>query len=250
MSSTRERPRVSTLIVDDEAIARSGLRSILSAYEWLSVSGEAANGVIAVEMIERLKPELVFLDIQMPGLTGIEILSRISHQPFVVFTTAFAEHAATAFELGALDYVLKPFGPERIEKALDRVRAAIGEPAPPPSERLREALSAGPMSRLFVRSGTGIIPVLVSEVMRFEAAGDYVTAFTARARYLIHVSLNRLESRLDPAKFARVHRTHIVNLDHVSAFRKQARGFIAELSDGTRIPVSRERARDIKGLGL
>ena len=250
MNNPRERPRVSTLIADDEAIARSGLRSILSGYEWLSIAGEAANGIIAAEMIDRLQPELVFLDIQMPGLTGIEILSRVSHQPFVVFTTAYAEHAATAFELGALDYVLKPFGAERIDKALDRVRAAIGEPAPSPAERLREALSAGPMSRLFVRTGNGIIPVLVSEVMRFEAAGDYVTAFTARARYLIHVSLNRLESRLDPAKFARVHRAHIVNLDHVAAFRKQSRGFVAELGDGTRIPVSRERARDIRELGI
>ncbi len=249
MSST-QRTRVSTLIVDDEAIARSGLRSIVSSYEWITITGEAANGLIAVEMIDRLEPELIFLDIQMPGLSGLEILSRVRHQPFVVFTTAYAEHAAAAFELGALDYVLKPFGPERIEKALDRVRTAIGEPAPPPAERLREALTSGPMSRLFVRTGNGIVPVLVNEVMRFEAAGDYVTAFTSRARYLIHVSLNRLESRLDPQKFARVHRAHMVNLDHVSAFRKQARGFVAELTDGSRIPISRERARDIRDLGM
>jgi two-component system LytT family response regulator len=210
--------------------------------------GEASNGLSAVEMIDRLKPELVFLDIEMPGLNGIEILSTVNHQPFVVFTTAYAEHAAAAFELGALDYVLKPFGAERIEKALERVRAAIGEPAPPPAERLREALSNGPMTRLFVRSGSGIIPVLVNDVIRFEASGDYVTAFTARARYMIHVSMNRIESRLDPGKFARVHRAHIVNLDHVVAFRRQSRGFAAELSDSTKVPVSRERARDFKGL--
>ncbi len=241
---------MSAVIADDESVARSGLRLILSSYDWLTVAGEAANGLSAVEMIDRLEPELVFLDIEMPGLNGIEILSAVKHQPFVIFTTAYAEHAATAFELGALDYVLKPFGAERIEKALERVRAAIGEPAPPPAERLREALSNGPMSRLFVRSGNGIVPVLVSDVIRFEASGDYVTAFTSRARHMIHVSMNRLESRLDPAKFARVHRAHIINLDNVVAFRKQSRGFVAELSDSTRVPVSRDRARDIKGLGL
>jgi two-component system, LytTR family, response regulator len=223
---------------------------MLSAYDWLSVIGEAADGLTAVELIDRMMPELVLLDIEMPGLSGIEILSRVKHQPFVVFTTAYANYAATAFELGALDYVLKPFGADRIAKALDRVRAAIGEPGPPVVERLSEALAAGPMSRLFVRSGNGVIPVLVSDVVRFEAAGDYVTAHTARTRYMLHVSLNRLETRLDPKRFVRIHRTHIVNLDHVAAFKRQARGLFAEMGDGTRVPVSRDKAREIRGLGL
>jgi two-component system LytT family response regulator len=184
-------------------------------------------------------------------LSGTDILGRIKHQPFVVFTTAYGQHAATAFELGALDYVLKPFGSARLEKALERVRSAIGEPgAPPTLDRLREAFGTGVMSRLFVRSGNGVIPVLVNEVVRFEASGDYVTAHTERSKYLLHLPLNKLESRLDPKRFARIHRTHIVNLDHVAAFRRQARGFIAELRDGTSVPVSRERAREIRGLGL
>lgn len=248
--SAPQRPRVSTIVVDDEPVARSGLRSILSSYEWITVVGEASNGLSAVDLIDRLEPELAFLDIEMPGLPGIEILNKVKHQPFVVFTTAYAQYAATAFELGALDYVLKPFGAERIAKALDRVRSVLGEPAPPASERLQEALSSGPMSRLFVRTGNGVVPVLVSDIIRFEAAGDYVTAFTARTRHMIHVSLNRLEARLDSQRFARVHRAHIVNLDQVSAFKRQARGFTAEMADGARVPVSREKARDIKELGL
>jgi two-component system LytT family response regulator len=223
---------------------------MLSAYEWLTIVGEAADGLSAVELIDRVAPELVFLDVEMPGHSGIDILSRVKNQPFVVFTTAHANYAATAFELGALDYVLKPFGATRIEKALDRVRAAIGEPGPSAVERLTEALGAGPMSRLFVRSGNGVIPVLVSDVTRFEASGDYVTAHTARTRYMLHVSLNRLETRLDPERFVRVHRTHIVNLDHVVAFKRQARGLFAELSDGMRVPVSRDKAREIRGLGI
>lgn len=224
---------------------------MLSSTEWLTVTGEASDGRSAVEIIDRIKPELVFLDVEMPGIKGTEILSQTSHQPFVVFTTAYAEHAATAFELGALDYVLKPFGADRLARALERVRTAIGEPGSPPAlDRLREALGTGPMSRLFVRSGNGVIPVLVSEVSWFQASGDYVTAHTSRSRYLLHLSLNRLESRLDAKRFVRIHRTHIVNLDHVVAFRRQSRGLMAELRDGTRVPVSRERAREIRGLGL
>ena len=239
------------LIVDDEPVARAGLREMLSVATWLRVIGEAADGQSAARSIDKLRPDIVFLDIEMPGLSGTDVLSRTVHQPFVVFTTAHAQHAAAAFELGALDYVLKPFGAERLSKALDRVRAALGEPGSPPVlDRLREALGNGPMSRLFVRSGNGVVPVLVNDVSRFEASGDYVTAHTARNRYLVHVPLSRLESRLDSHKFIRVHRTHIVNLDHVAAFRRQTRGFGAEMRDGTRVPVSRDKAKEIKALGL
>jgi two-component system LytT family response regulator len=224
---------------------------MLGSVDWLEIVGEASDGKSAVELIDRIKPELVFLDIEMPGLTGTDILSRTHHQPFVVFTTAYGQHAAAAFELGALDYVLKPFGSDRLSKALERVKSAIGEPGSPPTvDRLREALGSGLMSRLFVRSGNGVIPILVSDVVRFEASGDYVTAHTGRSKYLLHLPLNRLEARLDPKRFVRTHRTHIVNLDHVIAFRRQTRGFVAELRDGTRVPVSRERAREIRSLGL
>ena len=237
--------------MDDEPVARAGLREMLSAASWLRVVGEAADGRSAVTAIEKLKPDIVFLDIEMPGLPGTDVLSQTEHQPFVVFTTAHAQHAASAFELGALDYVLKPFGAERLAKALDRVRAALGEPGSPPVlDRLREALGNGPMSRLFVRSGNGVVPVLVNDVSRFEASGDYVTAHTARSRHLLHLPLSRLEARLDSHKFMRVHRTHIVNLDQVSAFRRQTRGLVAEMRDGARVPVSRDKAKEIKALGL
>jgi two-component system LytT family response regulator len=237
--------------VDDEPIARAGLRDMLASVDWIAIIGEASDGRAAAAAIDKLKPDLVFLDVEMPGLVGTDVLDATRHQPFVVFTTAHAQHAATAFELGALDYVLKPFGPDRLAKALERARAAFGESgAPPALDRLREALGAGPMSRLFVRSGNGVIPVLVTDVLRFEASGDYVTAHTAQSHHLLHLSLGKLESRLDPGRFLRVHRAHIVNLDCVVAFRKQTRGLIAEMRDGARVPVSRDKARQIKGLGL
>src|SRR5215212_5117702 len=168
--------RVSVVIADDEPLARAGLRDMLADVEWLSVVAEAANGLTAVEAINRLEPELVFLDIQMPGLLGTDVLSKLEYQPYVVFTTAHAQHAAAAFELGALDYVLKPFGRDRLTKSLHRVRAALGEPnAPSTLDRLSEALASGPMTRLFIRSGLSVLPVAVHEVSRFEASGDYVT---------------------------------------------------------------------------
>jgi len=203
-------------------------------------------------MINRLQPELVFLDIQMPGLLGTEVLRQITHQPFVIFTTAYAQHAATAFELGAIDYVLKPFGADRLARSLERVRSAIGEPVTPSAfDRLRETLGSGPMTRLFVRSGNNVIPVPVSSIVWFEADGDYVVAHTDTARHMLHLSLNRLETRLDPKKFVRIHRAHIVNMDRVVAFRRQDRTkLVAEMSDGTRLAVSRERAKEIRDAGV
>jgi two-component system LytT family response regulator len=244
--------QVTTLIADDEPIARAGLREMLSAVSWLTCVGEAANGLAAVEAVDRLRPDLVFLDIQMPGLLGTDVLLRVQHHPLVVFTTAFAQHAVAAFELGALDYLLKPFGPERLATTLERVRASLGEPSAPPAfDRLREALAGGPMSRLFVRSGGAIIPVAVAGVSWFEALGDYVTAHAGRARHVLHLSLNRLEARLDPERFVRIHRTHIVNLDHVKAFRRHGKGqLLAELADGTELVVSRSRAPALRGLAV
>ena len=249
-SAAQPQNRVRVLVADDEPVARAGLRDLLAEVEWVTVVGEAVNGPAAVEAIDRLTPDVVFLDIQMPGLLGTAVPRQARHQPLIVFTTAFAQHAVTAFELGALDYLLKPFGRERLAAALDRVRAARGEPAPPAFDRLREALSQGPMTRLFVRVGVAIVPVAVAAVSWFEARGDYVAAHAGPARHLLHLSLNRLEARLDPERFVRIHRTHIVNLDHVTAFRREGKGrLVAELADGTRLAVSRSRAHDLRSLG-
>jgi two-component system LytT family response regulator len=227
------------------------MRDMLAAISWVNCVGEAASGPATVDAINSLTPELVFLDIQMPGMLGTDVLRHVKPRPHVIFTTAFAEHAVTAFELGALDYLLKPFGQERLEKSLERARAAFGEPGGPSAlDRLTEAFATGPMTRLFVRSGAAVLPIAVESVTHFDADGDYVTAHSARGKHLLHLSLNRLEARLDPAKFARVHRSHIVNLAHVSAFRRVKGRVVAELSDGARVAVSRERARELRQLGV
>ena len=241
--------KVTALIVDDEPVARAGLRHLLAEVEWIACVGEADNGLAAVEAIDALKPELVFLDIQMPGLSGTDMLGRVRHQPLVVFTTAYAQHAVSAFELGALDYLLKPFGEQRLLVALERIRAALGEPRAAAFDRLTEALGHAPMSRLFVRSGRSIVPLAVGSIDRFEAVGDYIAAHVGGVQHLLHLPLSQLEARLDARHFARIHRAHIVNLDRVAAFRRDPDGHLsAELADGTRLPVSRSKARDLRAL--
>lgn len=244
--------KVRAFLVDDEPVARAGLRRMLLSFEWIEVIGEAADGESAVAAIEKLQPELVFLDVQMPRLPGTEVLRRIGRQPFIVFTTAFSEHAVSAFELGAVDYLLKPFGLDRLVVAMERIRGAIGEPAGTGAiERLTGALGSGPISRLFVRTGGNLVPLLVANVLSFEADGDYVIAHTERTHHALHLSLNRLEERLDPARFVRIHRASIVNLDHVRSFKRDERGNLeAELTDGRRLAVSRSRAHEIRRLGL
>ena len=244
--------RVSALIADDEPLARAGLRRMLGAFDWIEVVGEAAHGRAAVDAIETLRPELVFLDIQMPGLLGTQVVERLTHRPFVVFTTAYAQHAVTAFELGAVDYLLKPFGAERLNATLERVRVALGEPsAQVPFDRLGEALGKGHLSRVFVRRGAAILPVAVSAIAWFEADGDYVVAQAERVRHVLTVSLSRLGVRLDPKRFVRIHRTHLVNLDHVVAFRRHGKGgMTAEMRGGEQLAVSRARAQELRKLGV
>ncbi len=221
---------------------------MLASFDWIDVIGEAADGESAVKGIRDLRPRLVFLDIQMPGLLGTDVLRRLEKPPHIVFTTAYSEHAVTAFELGALDYLLKPFGPRRLATAMERVKAAIGAPVPVDAvERFSGAAGDEPISRLYVRVGASFTPVQVDRISHLEADGDYVIVHADGVRHVLHLALSSLETRLDPKRFTRVHRAHVVNLDMVKAFRRDARGNVeAELSDGSRVPVSRARAQELR----
>ncbi|AIF48833.1 LytR/AlgR family response regulator transcription factor [Dyella japonica] len=245
-----ERNAVPTLIVDDEPLARAGLRHLLQEIDWIRCVGEAADGEAAIEAIHRLQPELILLDVQMPGCSGIDVLRRLPPPaPRIIFTTAYAEHAVAAFELGALDYLLKPFGASRLATALDRVRASLGEPLPPALDRYGEMLAHGPMQRLFVRSGRSIQPLAVADIYWFEAVGDYVMAHTASGDYVLHLALSRLEARLDPQCFARIHRAHLINLGQLTRFRRELDGRLtAVLHNGTALPVSKSKAQVFREL--
>ena len=256
--------RIRTLIVEDEPLARRTLREILADVPWLECVGEAETGERAVEMIDALTPDLVLLDIEMPELNGIQVLDRISHEPAVIFTTAYDRYAVSAFELEALDYLLKPFGRERCLAALERARralptggaangvAAATATTPSVAERARHVVGeAGVLTRLFVRDRERIVPVAAMEIERLEASDDYVEVHTRSRSYLVYLTLNDFERRLDPERFIRVHRAHIVNLDYVKQLVPfDGSRMQVEMRDGTKILASRTRSKELRQLAI
>jgi len=254
--------KVRALIAEDEPLARRTLREIIADVPWLECVGEAETGTRAVQMIDALTPDLVFLDIEMPELNGLQVLDRISHEPAVIFTTAYDRYAVSAFELEALDYLLKPFGRERCLAALERARRMVtvnarggrgdAGSAPPVVERARSVMAdSGPLTRLFVRDRDRIVPIAAAEIERLEAADDYVEVRTKSRSYLVYLTLNDFERRLDPERFIRVHRAHIVNLDfvkHLVPF--DGSRMQVEMRDGTKILASRARSKELRQLAV
>jgi two-component system LytT family response regulator len=204
-------------------------------------------------MIDELRPDLVFLDIEMPGMTGLEVLTKIEHDPAVVFTTAYDRYAVTAFELEALDYLLKPFGAKRLESALERVKKHLqSDGSFPVAERARAALETrGTFSRIFVRDRGRIVPIQVESIDRLEAEDDYVGVHANGRRYLVYLGMAEFEARLDPQRFVRIHRSHIVNIDKVAALLPEDGGRLTiEMKDGTRLAASRTRSRELRHLAI
>ena len=235
---------VRALVVDDEVMSRQALRTLLADVDWIEVIGEAVDGPSALQALRTLRPDLVFLDIQLPGATGLQVLERYGEDVGVIFTTAFDDYAMTAFELGAIDYLRKPFGQARLLRALERARTQFGV-RPPESASLSERLGLAhqgsrPMERIFVRDRGVVIPVRTSTIVRCEADGDYVAIHAGGRRHLVYVNLGDLERRLDPEAFVRVHRSHLVNLDFVESLSSHDPNRLELLmKDGSRVVASR-----------
>jgi len=238
------------LLADDEPLARLKLRELLAEVPWLSCVGEAGDGLECLRLVDELTPDVLFLDIQMPGLSGLEVLARARHAPTVIFTTAYDRYAVAAFELQALDYLLKPFGRPRFQIAIERLRRRLDdEPdGTPLLERARAAMAPGPfLARLFVRDRGRIVPVRVADIQRLEARDDYVAVHVAGGRHLVHMPMSELTRRLDPERFLQVHRSHIVNLDQVAALVPYDGSRLqVELKDGTKVMASRARSRQLR----
>jgi two-component system LytT family response regulator len=249
-------PSISALIVEDEPLARQTIKDFLQAEAWLNVVGEAADGELAVTLIDDLRPDLVFLDVRMPGLTGLQVLENINHDPEVVFTTAYDDHAVTAFELEALDYILKPFGRERFQQMLTRVKLRLVDSAetsePSGRERALQALkskSVDYLQHLFVRDRRGrVIQVRVAEISRLVGADDYIELHLSNRSHLVKITLNEFEQRLDPQHFRRIHRSTIVNLDHVVSCKRIDRRLCVKLSDGSEVLASRNGSQNLRDL--
>ena len=241
---------VRVVIAEDEPQARRTLRAYLGAADRVSVAGEASDGLEAVRLVDQLEPDLLLLDVRLPELSGLEVVERIRHRPALVFTTAHDRFAVAAFELGALDYLLKPFGAERFARTLERVRAQMALPAPADAvERTRHALARAPLRRLFARTGGRIVPIPVDTIRRIQAAGDYSQVHCGAGRFLLQVSLAELLARLDPESFRQVHRSHIVNLDHVQQMRRyDDRRLLITLAGGDEVLASRRASEELRQL--
>ena len=238
---------VRTVIVEDEPHARASLREYATAVAWLDLVGEAADGAEAVKLIDGVKPDLVFLDVSLPELSGLDVIARIRHTPDVVFTTAYDRFALTAFEVGALDYLLKPFGRQRFESMLDRVRKRL-QVKVPAADRARVAFGS-PLRRLFARTRDGIEPIDVASIQHIRASGDYVDVFCGGRAHLRHMTLAELASRLDPEVFRQVHRSHSVNLDAIEKLVTfDQRRLMIRLKNGNEIVASRAGSESLRTL--
>lgn len=234
--------KISALIVEDEPLARASLRELVDEIDWLDAIGEVGDGETAIRVIDEKKPQVVFLDVELPELSGLQVLERIRHRPRVVFTTAYDRYAVTAFEFEAVDYLVKPFGRRRFRETLDRLRRRIERQGGSATEyeRERKALDGPFPPRFFSKTGNRIVPVPVATIMRLEAADDYVEAHCTDGVHLLDLSLAELESKLDPERFCRVHRSHLVNFDYVVEMRRfDARRLTVLMKDGAEVVASR-----------
>jgi two-component system LytT family response regulator len=236
---------VRALIVDDEALARSFLAEQLAEAGGVEVVGQASNGYEAVKLCEELAPDLLFLDIQMPKLSGFEALELLGDAaPATIFVTAFDEYALKAFEVHAVDYLLKPVEPERLAAALERARRRLAEGGAPRPDAAGLAAAARPpgrpLERVLVRE-EGRIHVLPAERIDFiEARDDYVVFAAGKERLRKQQTLAELEGQLDPARFVRIHRSYLLNVERLARLDSYGKdSWLATLADGARLPVSR-----------
>ena len=221
------------LVVDDEPLARREMRRLLDAFPWVEVVGEAGNIDEARARIEELTPDVVFLDIQMPGGTGFDLLTQLDRIPRIVFTTAYDQFAVKAFDVNALDYLLKPIEPERLATTLRKIQTT---PLATPNDV--------PLEQLFIRDGPRCWFVPLREVSVFTAEGNYVRLLWGKERPLLGRSLTALEEKLDPRSFFRANRSQIVNLDFIQQVEAGTGGRLhVQMRDGPEIEVSRRQAR-------
>ena len=242
--------KITALIVDDEDLARLVLRELIQSHSDIEVVAECANGFEAVKAVAEHKPDLIFLDVQMPKLSGFDVLELIGTETAVIFVTAYDQYAMRAFEVHAVDYLLKPIGRERFEAAFERAKSRLGEKLPPASEL---AAAARPpkqfLDRIVVRDGTRVTLIPVGKLDYAEAQDDYVALATEGKKHLKQQTIASLEACLDPDRFVRVHRSYIVNFERVVRIEPYAKDSrIAILADNTRLPVSKSGYARLKTL--
>jgi two-component system LytT family response regulator len=248
----RTSSKIRAVIVDDEELARQVLREYLNGEEDIEIVAECGNGFAAVKAVAEQKPDLLFLDVQMPKLDGFEVLELVDREVAVVFVTAFDQYAMKAFDEAAVDYLLKPFGADRLRTAVERVRRRLGESQPMPVAADLKSAARAPgqyVERIVVKDGSKVHVIPVGKLDFAEAQDDYVSLRSEKKSYLKQQTISSLESSLDPMRFVRVHRSFIVNIERIAKiepYTKDAR--LALLADGSQIPVSRAGYARLKEL--
>ena len=233
---------IKTIIVDDERLAREGLKNLLTDFPEIDIIGEASNADEAIDIIEKLKPQLLFLDIEMPEKNGFVLLEELIETPCVIFTTAYNEFAIKAFEVNALDYLLKPIQTERLREAVARVKKEIADIT---ADQLKNRLDE--KDQVFIRDGEKCWFVKLEDIRLIESAGNYAKIYFDKYHPLIHKTLNALDERLTPSMFFRANRQQIINLRYIEKIEPFFNsGFIIYMKDGTKVEVSRRQSVKFK----
>jgi two-component system LytT family response regulator len=235
-----------TLIIDDERLARTALRRLLRPYKDIEVAGEAANSEEGLRAISRFKPDLVLMDVEMPGRNGFELLEQLEDVPLVIFTTAFDTYAVKAFEESALDYLMKPISSERLEAALDRARKALAAAAAQPAGA---GASGSAPRQIFVRDGKRCWIVRLADIRLLESEGNYTRLHFGEDAPLVFRSLSALEQRLTPDLFFRSNRSQVINLQWIESVHNEIDGrLVVKLTKGELIEVSRRQSQRLRQL--
>jgi two-component system, LytTR family, response regulator len=240
------------VIVEDEPLAIDRLRSCLAYEETIEVAGEAQDGWRAVTLIDRTMPDVVFLDVRLPGCSGFDVLKRLTRTPAIIFTTAHDEYAVHAFEWGAFDYLLKPFDQKRVHLAVQRLveRHRLIPTEDLLEDRLRSTQETSKLSRFFVRHQGTVLPVDTEEIISITAEDDYSAVHLNGRTHLVYLPLREFAQRLDPSHFLRVHRSAIVNLKKVDRMELRDRRMLIYLDDGSTVMASRAGVQALRALHL
>jgi len=239
-----------TIIIDDEQLARQRIKRLLKEYDEVEIIEEASNGEDGLEKIEFLKPDLIFLDIEMPILNGFEMLAKLKHQPKVVFITAYDQYAVKAFEEGSIDYLLKPIEIERLDKTIKKLRqTSLAQAQIPLEDLLRQIQSKKAVKTLTIKLGDKILLVKVNEIVHIQAEDKYVFLHTVDGKkHLTDFTLSTLETKL-PEEFLRIHRSDIINVDYIKEIRKGFNGalvFVLNNQNETKVTSSRSNSEMLR----
>lgn len=233
---------IKTIIIDDERLAREGLKGLLKEFSEIEIIGEAANVDEALELIDKLKPQLLFLDIQMPEKTGFDLLEELIETPIVIFTTAYNEFATKAFDVNALDYLMKPIQSQRLREAITKAKKQLSD-----LEQNKDRGKLGAEDQVFIRDGEKCWFVKLSDVRMIESAGNYAKVHFDKYQPLIHRTLNALDERLSQQVFFRANRQQIINLSYIEKIEPFFNsGFLIYMKDGVKVEVSRRQAVKFK----